>query len=855
MAAERKIQNPKYKIQRGLSSEEARKRFKKFGQNALPEKPPPSDLSILISQIKNPLVYILMAAGVATLLLRQISDTSIILFAVILNTILSFFQERKASRALHELKKLIQPTAKVVRDGKKIEIDASNIVPGDLVILSQGDKIPADGKLIEANRLFVDEAILTGESVPVSKIAISRLPSVVSKKETDDRLPTTDDRIFMGTMVSSGRGRMIVELTGEETEMGKIAESVQEIYEDTPLKLQLRRFSKQLSYLVVFLVAFVFIVGLIRQTELGELFKTSVALAVSSIPEGILVGLTIVLAIGMRRILKKKGLVRHLISAETLGGVTTVCIDKTGTLTAGKMQVVAAVGNEADIARQMILANDHDDPIVIAAFEWARDKLKVQNSKLKTGEMLEKYDRIDSIPFSSECKFFASLHKWDTKDSVVFVNGAPEILLDWTDLETEEKEKIEKKIDTLTKEGKRIVGLAKKRVSISKKRLENKDVKTGLEWVGLLAFSDPVRPGVKEALEKTKLAGIKLIVITGDYPQTAVSVMQQLGIHSCSKCVMLGGQLKKIKTKVLSKRLAGEHPVKLFARTTPAQKLNIVNALKENGEVVAMMGDGVNDAPALNRADIGIVVGEASDVAKESADLVLLDSSFATIVSAIEEGRGIFDKVRKMILYLVSDCFEEIIAVVGTILLGLPLPVTAAQILWINLVSDGFPDMALTIDPKRQGIMQDPPRSPKESLVSPWMRRLILIVSGVGGLMALTLFVYFYKTTNNLILAQSIAFATLGINSLVYVFSIRTLKEPFWRQNPFDNMWLNISVIAGLMLQILPFTSSTLRNFFAVTRLSLWHWAIVVTSSLIMFIIIEVAKVTFKTKFFSTKKV
>ncbi len=812
--------------EKGLSSVEAKKRLAKYGPNVLPERPPPSDLKILISQIKNPLVYILVAAAIVTFFLGDIPDTAIIAFAVFINTILSFIQERKASRALYALKKLIHPKAKVIRDGKEVEIDAEEIVPGDVVVLNQGNKVPADGELIEANRLFLEEAILTGESIPVSK------------KEKD--------KVFMGTMVSSGRGTMEVEITGSKTQMGQIALSIQEPSTDTPLKRQLVRFGKQLSYLVLFLVFFVFTIGFIKGTGVNELFKTAVALAVSSIPEGILVGLTIVLAIGMQRILKKKGLVRHLISAETLGGVTTICIDKTGTLTEGKMQVVDAIGSEADISLQMILANDHDDPIVIAAFEWAKSKLKVQNSKLKVGSLLEKYNRLDSIPFSSERRFFTSLHKWRKGKNMLFVNGAPEVILEWTRLKIAKKRKIEEEIETLTKEGKRIVGLARKKVDSSKNSISISDVKSNLEWVGILAFSDPIRPGVKDALDKTKQAGIKLIVITGDYPQTAISVMNQLNIHTCDKCIVLGDRLKKLGVKSLAKQFSVEHSTNLFARTTPQQKLKIVEALKENGEVVAMMGDGVNDAPALNRADIGVVVGEAADVAKETADLVLLDSSFATIVSAIEEGRGIFDNVRKIIIYLMSDSFEEIIAVVGTIILGLPLPVTAAQILWINLVSDGFPDMALTIDPKPKGIMKLPPRPPSENLVSNWMKLLVLIVSSAGGIIALILFIFFYQTTKDVTLSRSIAFAALGINSLIYVFSIRTLTQPFWMEKPFVNKWLNISVLAGIGLQIMPFMSESLRNFFKVTILSPYQWVLVFVSSVIMFIIIEVSKFMFR---------
>jgi Ca2+-transporting ATPase len=830
----------------GLTSEEAKKRLEEYGPNALPETPPPSDLSILIAQVKNPLVYILIAAGLVTFFLREVADTTIIAIAILTNGILGFIQERKASRALYALKKLIHPTAKVVRDGVVKTIDVAEVVPGDVAILDIGVKVPADGTVIKANRLFVDEAILTGESVPVGKSVVSRQSSGFSGEMSKVHSSKSKVQVYMGTVISSGHGKMLVKLTGEETEIGKIAESIQKPDEDTPLKKQLTKFSKQLSYLVVFLTIFVFAVGLIRDIELGELFKTSVALAVSAIPEGILVGLTVVLAIGMQRILKKKGLVRNLISAETLGGVTTICIDKTGTLTEGKMQVVQAVGNEERLALQTVIANDLDDPIVIAAYDFGKSKISDHKQKLAD------HRRLDSIPFSSKDRFFASMNRWDKESNMVFVNGAPEYLLRWSTLEDQEKKEIRGKLESLTREGKRVMGMARKKVGRRNNTLEKGDITNSLEWVGLLAFSDPIREGVKEALVKTKSAGISLIVITGDYSQTAVSVMHQLGIDVNEDYIVLGSNLAQFTREKLASHLKKRSGVMLFARTTPEQKLNIVEALKHNGEVVAMMGDGVNDAPALKTADIGIVVGEATDVAKESADLVLLDSSFATIVAAIEEGRGIFDNVRKIILYLMSDSFEEIFAVVGaiilgaTVIVGLPLPVTAAQILWINLVSDGFPDLALTIDPKADDLMQRGPRPPHEGMVTSWMRYLILIVSLSGGIIALSLYVYFYLTTSDVILARSIAFATLGINSLVYVFSIKTLRKPFWKQHPFGNMWLNLSVVAGAFLQVLPFTTPSLRNFFNVEPLTFANWAVVFVASIIMFIIIEVAKLGFK---------
>lgn len=807
----------------GLSESEALERLKKYGFNLLPENPPPTDFQMFVKQFKEPLVYVLFVSGIITFFLNEISDTLIIIFSIFLNAILGFIQERKASKALNALKKLIHPTAKVIREGREIEIDSKLVVPGDVAVLDSGVKISADGELIEANRFFVDEAVLTGESVPVIK--------------------TEGRAVYMGTIVTSGRALMTVTKTGSNTEMGKIALSVQTPYEDTPLERELTAFTKQLTVMVVILTILVFAIGFAWGLELKDLLKTSVALAVSSIPEGILIGLTIVLAIGMQRILKRKGLVRHLISAETLGGVTTICIDKTGTLTEGKMQVVDYRGEEKNLVIQMILANDRDDPLVLAGYAFAQQKTK--DLKLNTEDLIKTYTRLDSIPFSSDSKYFACLTKWTSKENMLFVNGAPEILVDFTDLDNNKKTKILSDIDKFTTEGKRVIGLIRKKVKSNIKEINNNDLKQGFEWVGLLSYSDPVRSGVGEALGHALRAGIRLMVITGDYPSTAKSVMNQLGMKLEKNSIILGSQLDEITHQQLVNLLSEIKTIRLFARVTPSHKLKIVEALKENKEVVAMMGDGVNDAPALNKADIGIVVENASDVAKESSDLVLMDSSFSTIVSAVEEGRSIFDNIRKIILYLMSDSFEEIIAVVGTIFLGLPVPVTAAQILWINLVSDGFPDMALTVDPKRKGIMDEPPRKPSEKLVGSWMKWLIFNVSLIGGLIALSIFIYYYKTTGDLMLARSITFAVLGVNSLVYVFSIKTLKKPFWVENPFDNMWLNVSVIVGLVFQYIPFATDASRNFFGVTSLTIAEWGLVLFCSIIMFVAIEISKAVF----------
>lgn len=796
----------------GLTGNQVRQRQEQYGLNVLPEKPPPSTLSLILEQLKSPLVYVLLAASLVTVAIGHYSDAAIIFFAVVINTVLGFIQESKASNALFALKHYVASKATVIREGKRISIDTSQIVPGDLVVLSQGVKVPADGKAVFANRLYLDEAVLTGESVPLNK-----------KK---------DDAIFMGTTVSSGQGIMVVEAIGVSTKIGKIAGKIQDIAEDTPLQRQLTVFSRQLVVIVGILITATFILGVFHRFSAMEIFVTSIALAVSSIPEGLLVSLTVVLAIGMQKILKHRGLVKKLSAAETLGGVTTICVDKTGTLTQGKMKVVRFIGEEKELAKQVLLANDLDDPIVVAAFEWGQGAI---DGRSFSG----KYTRLDSIPFSSKERFFVSLHKWSDQGNIIFVNGAPEMLLDWSVLPDEERKEILSIIDDLTREGKRIIGFARKEMPLSKKSLTSSDAKEGLSWVGLLAFSDPVRTGVREALNETKSAGINTIVITGDYPKTSEFVLRELGIPVKGKEVITGDELEGLSIDELAKKVKY---IKLFARTTPDQKLMIVEALKKNGEVVAMMGDGVNDAPALHEADIGIAVESATDVAKESADLVLLDSNFSTIVGAIEEGRAMFENIRKIILYLMSDAFAEIVMVVGGISFGLPLPITAAQILWINLISDGFPDLALTVDPKRPDIMKEKPRPPAEHLVNRWMISLIGVVSLVSGVLALGSFFVVYKLTGDIVTARSMAFITLGLDTLIYVFSVRSLMVPFWKSNFLANKWLVIAVIVGLGLQILPFTVPALREFFGLTLLGVNYWTVAFCLSIFMFFVVEIFK-------------
>lgn len=804
----------------GLTSEEAKKLLVQFGPNALPEKPPPGDFQIFVSQLKSPLVYILLAASFITFFLGKFGDTSIILLAVLINTVLGFWQERRAGKALSALKKLISPIAVVIRDGAQKQIPLSEVVPGDVAVLNQGIRVPGDGEIIEAKTLFINEAILTGESQASEK--------------------SSNDKAFLGTMVVSGRGLMVVGTTGQETQMGKIAKEVGGPSEQTPLQRQLRKLAQKLAVLVGVLTVGVFGIGIAIGESVSEMFLTSVALAVSAVPEGLLVSTTVVLALGMTRILKRKGLVRRLLAAETLGGVTVICTDKTGTLTKGEMEVINVLGDQESLFLCAVLCNDLHDPLEVGMYEWAK-KQKDADERLE--KVAKEYVRVDELPFSTRHRYAAFLYR-RKKEVSVFLSGAPEIVIDYCRLSPREKDEWRRKIDDFSRQGLRIVGFAKRPVLRGENKLSRSTVASKFFFVGLVLFADPVREGIKVALDETERAGIKVKVITGDHPGTAVAVLEQLGRRPTRDEVMLGREMETMSDEELFKRIP---KITLFARTTPEQKLRIVELLKKHGEIVAMTGDGVNDAPALARADIGIVVGDAADVARESADLVLLDSNFETIIAAIEEGRGIFDNLRKIVVYLLSDAFSEITTVVGALLLAFPLPLTAIQILWINLVSDGLPNLALTVDPKSRGIMREQPRFSKEQILTRKITLLLLFTSIASGFLALIVFIVFWRGSGDIALARSVAFLTLGVNSLLYVFSLRNLGEFVWN-DWFSNRWLLGAVVIGFVLQALPFYIPVLREFFGVVPLAFLHWAVALGAGMVVVIFVEASKMLFVRK-------
>lgn len=824
----------------GLTEKEARKRLEQYGPNELTKKKEASDLKFLLDQFKSPLVYILVFAGLVTLFLREWTDAAVIFAAVLMNTVLGFFQERKAQKALAALRSFLVSQAKVIRNGKRKMIPTRDLVPGDLVILEIGNRIPADGVLVEATDISVNEAILTGESMPVKK-------QVAVKHSRGGVAPAAhrgSELVYMGTEVVTGIGQMKVTATGVKTAMGEIGKSVAELVEErTPLQIQLDQLGKILAVVVGLTAFFIFIFGEILGYEPVEMFTTSVAIAVAAIPEGLVVTLTVILSLGMQRILRRKALVRKLLAAETLGSVSVICCDKTGTLTEGEMKVV---GYETEklknqetkklLVKAAILCNDLRDPLEMAMMKFAERELE----NPKTEKLKNNYPRLDEIPFSPEYKYIATLHK----GGLLFVSGAPEVILKKSRITNHESRTWRKRFEEYGEKGLRLVGFAYRKISNQQSAVSNRDIKN-LNWLGILLFEDPVRSGLAVALKECQKAGIEVKVITGDYRATAAAVLKKLAIANGELQdyqVMEGEELEKISERELKKRIK---EILLFARVDPQQKLKIVQVLQEEGQVVAMTGDGVNDAPAIKKADIGIVVGEGSDVARETADMVLLNSSFTTIVAAIEEGRAIFENIKKVVLYLLSDSFTEVILVAGSMILGLPLPLTAAQILWVNLVEDGLPDIALAFEPKEKDLMRERPRAKKTPILDLEMKVLIFIIGLFTDLTLLTLLYLLTKGLFHLHHIQTIIFAGLAIDSLFYVFSCRSLRKTFFHEHPFENKILNLAVIFSFVLLFLAIYLPFFQRFLGTHPLEAKEWLLVLAIGIFNITAIEITKWVF----------
>ncbi len=832
--------------QTGLSEEEARQRLEKYGVNELKQREKISPFQILIRQFTSSIVFILLAALVISLLIGEKLDAIVISTIVVLNGVFGFVQEFKAEKAIEALRKLTALKATVVRDGKEMEIDSRELVPGDITLLETGSKVPADARLIDIAAFQVDEASLTGESVPSNK--------TTGPLDNNILVNDQENMVFMGTIVTKGRAKAVVTGTGMDTEIGRIADMVQEADEKlSPLQVKLKKFGKWLGFVTIGICVVVFGVGVLREYLTTDLFETSfavemflasVALAVAAIPEGLPAIVTISLAFGVRRMAKRNALIRKLPAVETLGCTNIICSDKTGTLTKNEMTVrkiyfnnrlievtgdgytpegsfmqtkssasfVRGGGEEVDISslellfRSSILCNDsrlnHNERWEIFG-DPTEGALLVSAGKagFKKSEMEDRFPRIDEIPFDSERKCMTTIHRVN-EENTAYIKGAPDVILNHCkyisingqvkDITGEDRKKILDVNHKMASKALRVLGFAYKSLD-EKYTPKSEIVEKNLIFIGLQAMIDPPREEVRESIIKCRSAGISTVVITGDHKLTAIAITKELGLFKEGDKALSGEELDKLSDDELDKIVES---IVICARVSPEHKVRILNALKKRGHVVAMTGDGVNDAPALKNSDIGVAMGiTGTDVAKEASDMVLTDDNFASIVNAVEEGRGIYNTIKQFVQYTLSSNLGEILVVFLAILIGWPLPLIAIQILWVNLLTDGLPGLALGLDPFDKDIMKNPPRKRDEKIISRDVINNILIVGLVMGTGTLLMF-YGYGVET--VKAKSIAFTTLVMFQL---FNVLTYRAKDFKIDIRTSKYLIASVVISLLMQ------------------------------------------------------
>lgn len=810
---------------RGLTHAAVLSQRARFGEHRLPSEDGVSALTILLRQFRSPLIYIVLVGAAISLALSEISDFVIIMTVVAVDVVLGFIQEFQAHRTYVALQGLLKPTATVIRDGQRVDVEVWEIVPGDIVVLAMGDKVPADGEVLELTRLALDEGILTGESEAVTKHLHDGLAQGVA--ERDPR----ECRVFMGSTVVTGRGLMCVTATGTSTELGQIAASLSDAAEaPTPLQIRLGAFSRMLSLLVLVTTGLILVTGLLMGRAFLDMLRTSIILAVAAVPEGLIIAVTVILVLGMRKILRRQGLVKRLLAVETLGSVTVICTDKTGTLTEGRMRVSRVDLDDSTRAVQtMVLCNNLEGPVDIALWAYAEEQLQG-----RAQELFDSWPRHAEELFTSETKYMiAAVTSNDFEgERQYFLKGAPEIVLGMCDASPEMRTHILTKIDEWAGAGLRLIGLAHR----SEGTLEEYARYT---WIGLLGMEDPVRIGVPEAVRVAAEAGIQTKMITGDYRRTAESIARSVGLPN-PEAVLEGEEIEALSDEQLRECV---RETTVFARIRPQDKLRIVRALQANGEVTAMIGDGVNDAPALLHADIGVVVGGATDVAKESADLILLDSNFTTVVAAVEEGRVIFDNIRKVVAYVLSNSFAEVITIFIAMMLGWPAPLLVAQILWIHLICDGPSDVVLGFEPKEAGVMQRRPRPLDAPVLDRLGASLTAAISLTSAAFAVLLFGYFHLVLDDPVGGRSIVFASFAINSMVYIFAYRNMSASLFSMNPITaNKPLVAAVIAGVITALLPFWIPGLGKVLGIVPLNLLEWGWVVAFAIVLLGIVEAAK-------------
>lgn len=857
----------------GLSPSQVEKRRTEFGLNQIAEGSKVSLLTVFLNQFRDFMIIVLLVATLISGLLGEYADAITIVAIIFLNGILGFIQEVKAEKSLSALKELTAPLAKVRRDGQIQSVPARELVPGDIVLLEDGDRIPADGRILKASVFDVEESALTGESLPASKDPTATI-------DADSALGDRKNMVYMGTMVTRGKAQVVITATAMQTEMGKIADLMQQSEDAvTPLQQRLDQLGKMLVWVSLGITVLVVLVGVLHGHKLYEMFLAGVSLAVAAIPEGLPAIVTIALALGVQRMIKRHAIVRKLPSVETLGCASIICSDKTGTLTQNRMTVqrlyvdghwfsvtgtgyhptgeflhddqpvdpnrrgalkslieIAATCNNAALVKHE--GEDHSHYSVQG--DPTEGALLVLAEKAGFSVPDEVYQRIEEIPFDSQRKLMSVLVQ--SKDEVLaFVKGAPDVLLGRANriltngreetLSQSTRKQIHGAIQDMGKNALRNLGFAYRRFHSVEAAKSCNDWESELIFVGVCGMMDPPRDEVYGAIQTAREAGIRTVMITGDHQLTATAIATELTILPENGRVLTGADLDKYDDTALEDVV---DEVYVYARVTPEHKLRIVRALQAHDHVVAMTGDGVNDAPAIKQADIGIAMGQSgTDVAKEASSLVLADDNFSTIVAAVEEGRGIYDNIKKFIRYLLASNVGEIVTMFFAMLAGLALPLAPIQILWVNLVTDGLPAIALGVDPPEKDIMSRKPRNVHEGIFAKGMSMKILSRGILIGIVTLAVFIWSLKVDGKLEHAQTMAYATLTMAQLILVFDCRSLEGGILKRNIFGNIWLILAVLSSIILFLLTIYVPKLGPAFHTVPLGLLDWVIVIVMAAI----------------------
>lgn len=857
----------------GLTDAEARQRFEEYGPNKLAEEEKISKLKILFHQFTSPLIYILLIAGAVTLFLKEYIDSGVIFAVVLLNAVIGYIQEYKAEESVRALKMMVVPRARVIRDGKEKEITSEELVPGDIVLLASGAKVPADLRLIHTIELKIEEAMLTGESVPAEKITGSI---------KEDNLTPGDQKniAFMGTIIVSGRAKGAVVATGHGTVLGQIAREVREVISiKTPLQDKLERFAKLIGLVVIAFSIMVFGFGMVLGEKASEMFMTAVATAVSAIPEGLPVAVTIAMAIGVARMARRNAIIRKLPAVETLGSTTVIGSDKTGTLTKNEMTVKLAYdgshvyefsGSGYDPSGEVLYegmpVENYDKKRLLHMLRIGllcnesnvyeeEGNYKVDGdptegalivSAVKAGMKIEdekgKYQQRAIIPFESERSYMATLHRHRGK-KLIFVKGAPEKVIDMCAKDMRggdiNKKDILHVASNFAKEGMRVLAFAYKEVPDEVDELTHNDV-AGLVFAGLQGMMDPPRPEVIEAIEGCKRAGIRVVMITGDYAVTARVIARKLGIVGEDAEVLTGRELEGMTDDELFEKVRS---VNVYARVSPQHKLRITLGLLKHGEVVAVTGDGVNDAPALKAAHIGVAMGRTgTDVAKEASDMVLADDNFASIFAAVKEGRVVYDNIKKVTIFLVSCGFGELLAILATILMGIPIPYIPAQILWLNLATNGLQDVALAFEPAEKGVSDRRPRKPKEGIMSSLMIQRTILMGIILAAGTLFMFISYLKSGASLEKARTIALTTMVFFQFYQAFNCRSETQSIFKMSPMSNPFLFYSMIAAFLAQLAVIYVPALQWVFRTEPIATGDWLQILMVSASVIVVVEADK-------------